>query len=433
MRTSRYDAPPDGSWYEATAAERPASMPLLSDVTCDVAVVGAGYTGLSAALHLARRGYAVRVLEAHRVGWGASGRNGGQVGSGQRRAQSFLEEMVGRDEARRLWDLGEAGKALVKALVVDHAIDCDLHPGVMHVAHKPSETDDLHREAAHLAGVYGYEHLATFSAAESRDWINSPGYHGGVLDRGAAHLHALNFCLGLGRAAIAAGATLHEGALVEAVQPAGDGMSLRVGNAAVTARHVVLAGNGYLDPAVAPDLAAKVLPLNNYILATAPLLAEEADRLIAERAAVADTRHVVNYFRLTPDNRLLFGGGESYGRAYPADIGAFVRRRMAQVFPQLASMPVTHAWGGTLAITLQRLPGFGRLHGGRVLYAHGFSGHGVAIGTLAGQLMAEAVAGTAERFEVMARLPQPDFPGGTHLRWPIQVLAMLYFGLLDRL
>jgi gamma-glutamylputrescine oxidase len=433
MRTSRYDAPPDGSWYEATAAERPATTPLPGDATCDVAVVGAGYTGLSAALHLAQRGYAVRVLEAHRVGWGASGRNGGQVGSGQRRPQSFLEGLVGRDEARRLWDLGEAAKARVKDLIARHAIACDLAPGVMHVAHRPSETTDLHREAAHLARHYGYGQLATFSAAESRHWIDSPGYFGGVLDRGAAHLHPLNYCLGLGRAAVAAGATLHEDALVTEVRPAGDGMALHVGGATIRARHMLLAGNGYLDPAVAPDLATKVLPLNNYILATAPLLPAVADRLIAERAAVADTRHVVNYFRLTPDNRLLFGGGESYSRRYPADIGGFVRRRMAQVFPQLATVPVTHAWGGTLAITVQRLPGFGRLHGGRVLYAHGFSGHGVAIGTLAGQLVAEAIAGTAERFEVMARLPQPDFPGGTHLRWPIQVLAMLYFGLKDRL
>ncbi|MEQ9639029.1 MAG: FAD-binding oxidoreductase [Alphaproteobacteria bacterium] len=433
MRTSGYDVPPGDSYYDATANDRPSFAALAGDAACDVAVVGGGYCGLSAALHLADAGYDVRLVEAHTVGWGASGRNGGQLHSGQRRGQDWLEAHLGLDEARRLWAIAEAAKALVKSLVNKHAIACDLVPGVIDVAHHPRETAGLHREAEHLATVYDYPHLATFTAAESRAWIDSPAYHGGVLDRDAAHLHPLNLALGLARAAADAGARLHENTLVQALDETGDDMTLTTSGGTLRAKHVVLAGNGYLGAELMPQLAGRILPLNNFILATAPLLPDQAGRLIAERAAVADTRRVINYFRLSSDNRLLFGGGEAYRRRFPADIGEFVRRPMRQVFPQLASMPVTHAWGGTLAITLQRMPGFGRLHGGRTLYAHGFSGHGVAMATMAGQLLAEAVAGTAERFDVMARLPQPNFPGGPRMRWPIQVLAMFWFGLLDRL
>jgi gamma-glutamylputrescine oxidase len=174
------------------------------------------------------------------------------------------------------------------------------------------------------------------------------------------------------------------------------------------------------------------MPLNNFILATAPLGEAGARALIRDDVAVADTKFVIDYFRRSPDHRLLFGGGESYSARYPADLRRIVRPRMLKVFPQLADVPIDYAWAGTLAITRSRLPHFARL-APEILVAHGYSGHGIGPATLAGKLIAEAIAGAAERFDVLAALEAPRFPGGALLRWPALVLGMLYYGLRDRL
>jgi gamma-glutamylputrescine oxidase len=418
------------SWYAASTPPLAPFPALEGEAAADVCVIGGGYTGLSAALHLAEAGMDVVLLEANRVGWGASGRNGGQIGSGQRRDQAWLERRLGRAPARALWDLAEAAKALVRDLVARHAIACDLRPGVIHAACRPAEVAAFHADAEKLARDYGYPLVEPLDRAAIEAEIATTAYHGGVLDRGAGHLHPLAFALGLARAAAAAGVRIHEASRAEAID-GGPAPDVRTAKARVRARHVVVAGNGYLG-GLAPEMAARVMPINNFIVATEPLGPDAARALIANDVAVADSRFVVNYFRRSPDHRLLFGGGESYGYRFPRDIAALVRPRMLGVFPGLAEARIDYAWGGTLAITVERLPAFRRL-GPDVFAAGGYSGHGVALATLAGQLIAEAVQGMAARFDVFARLPQPRFPGGAALRSPLLVLAMTWYAMRDRL
>jgi gamma-glutamylputrescine oxidase len=417
------------SWYVATARGLASHAPLDGAASADVCVVGAGYTGLSAALHLAGRGYSVVLLEARTVGWGASGRNGGQMGTGQRREEVELEARFGHDTARQLFQLGIAGRDLVKDLVRRHDIDCDLTPGQLLCASKPSHFPDLLQRAAKLDRDYSYPHQRVLSRQQMRAVVDSPRYHGGVMDSGAAHLHPLNYALGLARACVAAGVRIHENSRVTGYSRT-DPLVVRTDRGEVRARFLVLGCNGYLE-GLEPRIANRIMPINNFLLATAPL-GPQASRLIADPACVHDTLFVVNYFRLSPDGRMIFGGGETYTRTFPDDMKDFVRRHMLRVFPCLAAAPVEYAWGGTLAISMNRLPHFGRL-APNMYFAHGYSGHGVSTATLAGQLMAEAVAGTAERFDVLARLPPPRFPGGTLFRWPGLVLGMLWFALRDRL
>ncbi|OWJ76294.1 NAD(P)/FAD-dependent oxidoreductase [Haematobacter genomosp. 1] len=416
------------SYYAATATEREAAPPLQGSHRADVCVVGGGYTGLSAALHLAERGYSVVLLEAHRAGFGASGRNGGQVGSGQRLEQDELERRMGRDDAHRLWAIAEEAKALVRDLIARHAMPIRFHSGVAHACRTEAEVRHSRTMAEKLAHEYGYDQVEPLDHAGIRALIGSEDYVGGDIDRGAGHIHPLNFAIGLARAAEAAGVTLHENTLVTGITR---GQTTRVVTASgsVTADHVIVACNGYLGDLV-PEVAARVMPINNFIVATEPL-GDAARDILAEPVAVADTRFVVNYWRLSEDNRLLFGGGESFGYRFP-DVIATVRKPMLRVYPQLRDVRIDYAWGGTLAITMTRLPCFLRL-GPNLLSASGYSGHGVAMATLAGRIMAEAVAGQAERFDLMARLPTPRFPGGAALRHPLLVLAMTWYGLRDRL
>ena len=419
-----------GSWYAATATPLPRQPAAEGDIDCDVCIVGGGYTGLSAALHLAGRGYAVRLVEAQRLGFGASGRNGGQVGTGQRQDQDWLEARVGQTLARALWDMGLEAVALVRDLAQRHAGGADWRDGIIWAAHRPRMVPVYQAYAERLARDYGHAAIRPLDRAELQALVPSPGLHGGAIDMGGGHLHPLAYALGLARGALAAGAVLHEGSRVQRIAP-GEPATVVTDRARIRARFVILGCNGYLGGLV-PQVAARVMPINNFIVATRPLSAAEAATVLNGGHAVADSRFVVNYWRLSPDNRLLFGGGESYGWRFPADIAAKVRAPMEQVYPQLRGIEITHAWGGTLGITVNRMPHFARL-APNVLSASGYSGHGVAMATLGGKLAAEAVAGQAERFDVMASLPTPSFPGGVALRWPLLVAAMLWFSLRDRL
>jgi len=370
------------------------------------------------------------LLEAAKIGAGASGRNGGQVMSGQRLGQSTLEKMFGMERARLLWRLAEEAKATVRERIARHAIPCDLKPGGLIAAHKPRHARHLERTAEHLASAYDYPHARYVGREELGEMLATSRYAGGLLDSGACHLHPLNFVLGLADAAVAAGARIFEHSRVVRIQESRPPI-VTTAEGRVEARFVVLAMNGHLG-ALVPQLAGWIMPINNFIVATAPLGEEAARALIRNDVAVSDTKYVVDYFRLTTDHRLLFGGGETYGPAFPEDIKGFVRRYMLRVFPQLADVAIDYGWGGTLAITRSRLPHFARL-APEIFVAHGYSGQGIALATLAGKLIAEAIAGTAERFDVMADLDLRRFPGGTLLRRPALVAGMLYYGLLDRL
>jgi gamma-glutamylputrescine oxidase len=416
------------SWYAATAHAAPRHPPLKGSTRADICVVGAGYTGLSAALHLAEAGFDVVLLDAHRVGFGASGRNGGQLGSGQRQDQASLEKMLGKAAARQLWDLGEEAKDLVKSLIIRHRIDCDLTPGVAWTGFSQREADDLHRYAELLQRDYGYDQITALDARACHALCPSPAYKGGILDMGAGHLHPLNFALGLARAAVAAGVRIFENSHVHHIAE-GARITVQTGQGRVEADHLILACNGYLG-GLNRKVAARVMPINNFIVATEPL-GDDAARVLTQDVAVADSKFVVNYFRLSADKRLLFGGGETYGYRFPRDIAALVRKPMTAIFPHLADVRLDYAWGGTLAITIKRLPYLARV-APNILSASGYSGHGVGTATHAGYLMAQAIAGQAEGFDTMARIPSTPFPGGVALRNPLLVMAMTWYALRDR-
>lgn len=418
------------SWYAATANALPKFPQLQGKVTADVCIVGAGYTGLSAALHLAEAGYKVVLLEAHQVGWGASGRNGGQVGTGLNKDQAELEAMFGKTQAKALWDLSLEAVKLCKDLVHKHQIDCDLQAGIIHADHRQRFVEGSRAFAEKLQYDYNYSAIRFLDQAALQRELHSPLYYGGVLNLGAAHLHPLNYALGLAQAAHQAGAAIYERSPV--LSYSNDTKAeVVLEQGRVTADYLILACNGYLDN-LEPKVASRVMPINNYIVATEPLTEAQTLNLIPNRYAVADSAFVVNYFRLSADKRLLFGGGESYSFKFPRDIPGLVRPRMLQVFPQLAHTKLDYAWGGTLAVTVNRLPYFTRIQP-NVFSVSGYSGHGVALATLAGKLLSEVVSGTAERFEIMAKLPNWPFPGGALLRWPLLVTAMLYYSLRDRL
>ncbi len=368
------------------------------------------------------------VLEAQRVGFGASGRNGGQVGSGQRLEQDALEAMLGPDHARRLWNLAEDAKALVRALVAEHAPEAGWRPGIVHACRKPSEVRHAHAMAERLARDYGYRYVEPLDRDGLRAIVPSREYVGGDIDHGAGHLHPLRFAFGLARAALAAGAQVFERSEVVGIDT-GAPVRLRTARGTVEADHLILACNGYLGRLHRAE-AARVMPINNFIVATEPLGARAAEVLTRD-VAVADTRFVVNYWRLSEDRRLLFGGGESYGYRFP-DIVRTVRKPMLEIYPHLKDARIDYAWGGTLAITMNRMPCFLRV-APNVLSASGYSGHGVAMATMAGKILAETVAGQAERFDLMAGLPMPRFPGGVAMRWPLLVMAMTWYSIRDRL
>ena len=418
------------SYYAATAPAGERHPALAGRETADVCVVGAGFTGISAALHLAERGYSVVVLEAARVGWGASGRNGGQVGSGVRESMGAFERSAGRSRAEALWALCEEAKAVIAERIARHRIRCDWRPGNLLASTRERYMGWIESEAEFCHRRFGYRGYRMLSRREMREEVASDCYVGGRMDEGGGHLHPLRFVLGMAAAAVRVGARVFEGSRVEGIRW-GSPSQVSTVHGVVEAEYVVLAGNAYLGR-LEPRIESRIMPIVNHVLATEPLGERRACSLIRSGACVHATKFVVDYYRCTADHRLLFGGGETWTDRPLHDPGAFVRRYMLRVFPQLADVRIDHAWSGRLAITLNRLPHVGRL-APNGFFAHGFSGHGVALTQIAGKLIAEAVAGTAERFDVLAGLRHRAFPGGARLRHPLLVLGMFYYALRDKL
>ena len=418
------------SWYAASANPQLEFPQLQGNIEADVCIIGGGYTGLSSAIHLRKLGYSVVLLEANRIAWGASGRNGGHVGTGQRADQAQLEKSLGLEHAKALWQLGLEAVETVEQLVDEHNISCEFKRGDLHVACKAADAADLREEVEHLSTVYGYEQLRYVDKGELSQMTSGQGFHGGMVDSGARHLHPLQYAQGLAQAAHKLGATLYERSRVLSYSE-GSQVQVNTEQGSVKASFLVLACNVYLEK-LEPRQARRIMPINNYMLATEPLPEDLARRLIRDDTSMSDSLFVINYWKLSADNRLLFGGGESYSRRFPADMKQFVRKYMLRIYPELLDTQIDYAWGGTLAITLNRMPDFGQLSP-QVFYAQGFSGHGVPIATLAGKLLAEVISGTAERFDVMASVPSRTFPGGTLLRWPGLVAGMLFYSLRDRM
>ena len=422
-------APHAPSYYAATANPFPDQPQLVGDCTADVVVVGGGFTGLSAALHAAEAGFSVVLLESQRIGWGASGRNGGQMIPGMRWGAADLAAKFGDVRTRELVGLANLAGDMVKSRIERHGIACDLRHGHLNAAAKPAHLEDMKRELDCLERLLGYQGARIVSAQDVPEYVASSGYHGGYFDANGGHLHPLNYAMGLAGAAIAAGVRIFENSAVTAMDHAGPVIATTA-LGKVTAVHGVLACDAFMGE-LDPKLGAMTMPVANYNVATAPLGEDRARALIPSGAAISDSKFVLNYYRLSADNRLIFGGGEKYSPRPPADIEGFVRPYLEQVFPQLKGVGIDYGWGGMVGVTLNRLPHFGRI--GNSFFAHGWSGHGVLLTTLAGQLIAEAMQGTANRFDLFAKLPGRPFPGGPLLRHPLYVAGMLYYALRDRL
>jgi gamma-glutamylputrescine oxidase len=426
------------SFYEASVRRLPAYLPLAGGISADVCVVGGGYAGLSAALELAERGYSVALLEAQRMGWGASGRNGGQalVGFGFT-GQEAIEAQLPAADARCAWEISVEAMQLLQQRIARHAIACEYIPGQLTLAVNARKARKLETWTHNLARDYNYP-LQFIPQAEMGNWIASERFHAGAFDPQSGHLHPLKYCLGLADAAHVAAVQMFENSAVIKIKR-GDKPVVMTAHGEVACRYVVLAGNVYLgDYAadegkhIAPEIASRIMPVGTYIITTDTMDTARADALIRQRAAAFDTNLVLDYFRVTADNRLLFGGGESYSTLTPSKLLARMRQRMLAVFPQLKDLAVPYVWGGFVDITMNQAPDFGRL-GRNIYYLQGFSGHGLAMAGMAGKLVAEAIAGEAERFELISRIRHRPFPGGAFLRTPALVLGMLYYRLRELL
>ena len=417
------------SWYAATSDLLPAFDELSESQSADVCVIGAGYTGLSTALHLAEAGYTVIVLEAHRIGFGASGRNGGQIASGQRVDQESLIKIAGASTADLLWDLAEESKAIVKSLIKKHKIQCYLKSGIAELGLSHYQMNNMHRYADFLSERYGYEYNTKLDREATYALCPSPTYYGGYIDTDAGHLHPLRFAIGLAKAALKAGVKIFENTEVTSLDK-GKKVKIHTNLTTVKCDYAVLACNGYLGK-LEPSIASRVMPINNFIVATEPL-GSEVSTVLNEDVAIADTKFLINYFRLSHDKRLLFGGGENYRYHFPKNIAAKVRKPMIEIFPHLRDIQIDYAWGGTLGITVRRMPYFRKLSS-NTFSASGYSGHGVAMATLAGKLIAKVIDGETSGFDAFSRVPSLPFPGGVHARYPILVLAMTWYSIRDRL
>lgn len=419
------------SWYCASTELLPEQSSLQGNVQADICIIGAGYTGLSAALHLANAGKRVVILEAARVGWGASGRNGGHVGTGQRADQLALEKWYGKTTAKELWRLGLEAVNLVESLIMENAIDCELGAGNIHFAAKKAHVRDLKEEIEHLEAAYDYKQLRGVEKNSLHSLGSACGFQYAMVDAGARHLHPLKYCLGLARAAVAAGATVYEQSKATNLKVGSGGVEIETVMGSVRADRVVLACNGYLEKLYSP-IASHIMPINNFVVATEPLSEAMAKQINPLNASLSDSLFVINYWKLSEDRRLIFGGGETYSDKFPHSITDFVRPHLLSVYPELADTRLDFGWGGTLAITRNRMPDMG-IKQGVVYYAQGFSGHGVPTATMAGKLMALSILDGCEDFDLMAGLKTPAFPGGPLLRRPSLVAGMLFYSLLDKL
>lgn len=424
----RRGAYPD-SWYAATADLLDPLQSLKGRLSADLCVIGGGYTGLSAALHAAQAGRKVVLVEAQRVGFGASGRNGGQVGCSFNLGEQDLEAKLGLEDARKCYDLARAAARLTKDLAATYAPDAGYRPGVIHADRAQRDVAHTHAAIEHLQDRYGDTETEALDRDQIRALVGSDGYAGGALMRAGGHLHPLRYALGLARACVAAGVTIHEQSRVHHIDH-GPQAEVRTDQGSVTADHVIIAANGY-GTGLARESRARVMPINNFIVATEPL-GDHALAILKGDHCAYDDRFVVNYFRKSEDGRLLFGGGESYGYRFPKDIAGLVRNPMEQVFPQLKGVRIDYAWGGTLAITMSRLPLIAR-PARNVFVASGYSGTGIALGTMAGKLMAEATDAHSDGLALLERLPTPRFPGGGAFRSPLLALAMTWYALRDRI
>lgn len=419
------------SYYAASANQQINCPTLQGNHTADICVVGAGITGLSAALNLAERGYKVAVLEANLIGWGASGRSGGQMIFGFGCDMSVIEKSAGKIAAKAMWDMSVEAIDILRQRVDQHQIQCDLQQGHLHAAIKPRQMWELEEWQGSLERQYDYASLSLWSKQQVQSKMASERYIGGLYDANSGHIHPLNYTLGLAKAALDAGVSIYTASAVTKVTRKSKANICHTMQGQVTAEQVLFCGNAYMGKLV-PEISSKIMPVGTYIGATEPLGKARAQALINNNMAVADINFVLDYFRMSADYRMLFGGRVSYSTLAPPNLSNSMRQRMLGVFPQLADVNMAYSWGGNVAITMNRGPHFGRL-GKDLYFAQGFSGHGIAATGLAGKLLAEAVAGQTERFDLFDEISHLPFPGGTLFKTPALILAMAWYRLRDML
>ncbi|WP_341521965.1 FAD-binding oxidoreductase [Pseudomonas sp. G.S.17] len=419
------------SYYAASSHPQADHPPLQGELQADVCVVGGGFSGLNTAIELAERGLSVVLLEARKIGWGASGRNGGQLIRGVGHGLEQFANVIGNDGVRQLKLLGLEAVEIVRQRVERYAIDCDLTWGYCDLANKPRDLVSLAEDAEELRSLGYRHHLQLLQASEMHSVVGSDRYVGGMIDMGSGHLHPLNLALGEAAAAQALGVRLFEHSAVTRIEY-GPQLKVHTVQGSVAAKTLVLACNAYLND-LNPQLSGKILPAGSYIIATEPLSEAQAHELLPQNMAVCDQRVTVDYFRLSADRRLLFGGACHYSGRDPQDIAAYMQPKMLQVFPQLAGVKIDYQWGGMIGIGANRLPQIGKLADQpNVYYAQAYAGHGLNATHLAGRLLAEAIAGQhSDGFDLFAKVPHMTFPGGKHLRSPLLALGMLWHRLME--
>lgn len=419
---------PGISWYQASVGERPEYPALDGSTSADVAIIGGGYTGLQAAFNLTRLGVSVVLIEGGRFGDGASGRNGGQLGTGQRAWPAELEAELGFERSKALFEMAENAKHYLLDFAEQHGIDIEYLPGQMNVSHKRGGESDYRHEAEIMAVRYGYPHVSFMDREETHDRVGSTRYHYGVRDTGTGHIHPLKLLVGLAKVAAAAGARLHEMTPASALRQAGGKTVIDTPKGTITADRVLIATNAYIGN-LEPVTAAHVMPIRSFIGATVPL--DRFPQVLRGFEAVADSRFVVRYFRKSRDGRLLFGGREAYTADSPRDISSHIRRQIAEIYPDLKDVEITHGWGGSVGITLPRKP-FARDVMPGVTSLAGYSGHGVMLSNYSGKMYADMVAGNARELDLLQELKIPPFPGGAKMRKPLLFLALTWYALRDR-
>jgi len=424
-----YQSPisPGISWYEDTVGERPTYPALDGDVNCDVVIVGGGFTGLSAAVHLAKSGTNVVLIEQHRFGDGASGRNGGQLGTGQRAGPEEMEAEYGFTRAKALFDLAQEAKAHLLEFASVNGIDVDFVPGHLNVTHKKRELPEYVEYVAAL-NRFGYTQAAVMDAAETAERVGSTHYCGGVRDAGAGHIHPLKLLVGTARVAAASGAKLYENSPATGVESNGGKVVVTTRKGRITAQKCLLAIDAYAGD-LEEKTAAHIMPIGSFIGATIPLGSDSP--VLPGGESVSDSRFVVRYFRRAPTGELLFGGREIYAVNDPRDIHIHIRRQIAETYPALKDVEITHGWGGYVGITMPRKP-YVREVKPNVMSVGGYSGHGVMLSNFFGKLYAEMVAGNRDRLKLIEELKIPAFPGGSRFRSPLLFLALNWYALRDR-
>ncbi|MGH8433210.1 MAG: NAD(P)/FAD-dependent oxidoreductase [Pseudomonas sp.] len=417
------------SYYAASANPVPARPELAGEVETDVCVVGAGYTGLSTALFLLENGFNVTMVEAAKVGFGASGRNGGQIVNSYSRDIDVIERTVGPKQAQLLGQMAFEGGRIIRERIAKYGIQCDLKNGGVFAAITKKQMGHLEAQKK-LWERYGHTQLELMDAKRIREVVATDNYIGGMLDMSGGHIHPLNLALGEAAAVESLGGRIYEQSPAIRIER-GANPVVHTPQGRVKAKFVVVAGNAYLGNLI-PELSAKSMPCGTQVLTTEPLSAEVAKSLLPQDYCVEDCNYLLDYFRLSGDNRLIFGGGVVYGARDPANIEAIIRPKLIKTFPQLKNVKIDYAWTGNFLLTLSRLPQVGRL-GDNIYYSQGCSGHGVTYTHLAGKVLAEALRGQAERFDAFATLPHYPFPGGQLFQVPFSALGAWYYSLRDKL